>query len=226
MVGGCKHTYALYMQFPQIHWWYCISLGDHIRVVRGASESNPHGTYDHHMLVIAVINDDTVLVIHYTGEVADAAADSAATSFSSFGSFVGRGASEDVDCEGGEGARGGGSSAVLEQKVKIHARREKVELLEYPDIKLFSPDKAIERARSRLGEREYGLFKNNCECFVNWAVTGIATSNQYESGKWSAIFGSVVGAVGGYWKEGLRGAVKGAASGAHQSYQHYRENRP
>ena len=196
--------------------------GDHIRVVRGATESNPHGTYDHHMLVIAVIDDVTLHVIHYTGEVADAAADSAVTSF---GSFASR---EDVDCENGEGARGG-SAAVKEGKIKIQVRTEKVELLEYPEqrgLSLFSPDEAIERARSRLGEKEYGLFKNNCECFVNWAVTGIATSNQYESGKWSALFGAAVGAVSGYWKEGFSGAAKGAVSGAQQSYQHYRENRP
>ena len=206
---------------------YCCSntSGDHIRVVRGATESNPHGTYDHHMLVIAVIDDVTLHVIHYTGEVADAAADSAVTSFGSFGSF---GGGEDVDCEGGGGTRGG-SAAVKEQKVRIQVRTEKVEVLEYPEqrgLSLFPPDEAIKRARSRLGEKEYGLFKNNCECFVNWAVTGIATSNQYESGKWSALLGAAVGAVSGYWKEGFSGAAKGAVKGAQQSYQNYRENRP
>ena len=206
---------------------YCCSntSGDHIRVVRGATESNPHGTYDHHMLVIAVIDDVTLHVIHYTGEVADAAADSAVTSFGSFGSF---GGGEDVDCEGGGDTRGG-SAAVKEQKVRIQVRTEKVEVLEYPEqrgLSLFQPDEAIKRARSRLGEKEYGLFKNNYECFVNWAVTGIATSNQYESGRWSALFGAAVGAVSGYWKEGFSGAAKGAVKGAQQSYQNYRENRP
>ena len=49
-----------------------------------ATESNPHGAYDHHVLVIAVIDDDTLHVIHYTGEVANTAADSAITSFGSF----------------------------------------------------------------------------------------------------------------------------------------------
>ena len=200
-------------------------LGDHIRVVRGATESNPHGTYDHHMLVIAVLDDVTLHVIHYTGEVADAATDSAVTSFSSFGSF---GGGEDVDCEGEEGGRGG-SAAVKEQKVRIQVSTEKVEVLQYPEgrgLKLYTPKEAIDRARTRLGEKEYGLFKNNCECFVNWAVTGIATSNQYESGKWSAVFGAAVGAVTGYWKEGFSGAAKGAMDGAQKSYQHYRENRP
>ena len=92
---------AVYLNFST----HYLILGDHIRVIRGATESNPHGTYDHHMLVIAVIDDVTIQVIHYTGEVADAAADSAVTSFGSFGSF---GGGEDIDCEGSEGAAGGG----------------------------------------------------------------------------------------------------------------------
>ena len=59
------------MQFPHtcIHYWYCISLRDRIRVVRSASESNLNSIYDYHMLVIAVIDDVTIHVIHYTGEV-------------------------------------------------------------------------------------------------------------------------------------------------------------
>ena len=104
---------------------YCCSntSGDHIRVVRGATESNPHGTYDHHMLVIAVIDDVTLHVIHYTHEVADAAADSAVTSFGSFGRL---GGGEDVDCEGRGDTRGGSAGAVKEQKVRIQVRTEKL----------------------------------------------------------------------------------------------------
>ena len=40
-------------------------------MVRGATESNPHGTYDHHMLVIAVIDDVT---LHVTVAERDTAA--------------------------------------------------------------------------------------------------------------------------------------------------------
>ena len=198
--------------------------------MRGISDSNPHGTYDHHMLVIAVINDTTLKVIHYTGEVADAAADTVVSTLSSFGGVFSASRTEDVDCESGsEGATAGGSTsaAVHEQRVKIDTNMEKVELLEYPSgFELYSPENAIERARSRLGEKEYGLFKNNCECFVNWAVTGRAVSNQFESGKWHTGLGAVFGAWVGYKNEGLSGVAKGAFAGAHQSYQNYRENRP
>ena len=58
--------------------------------------------------------------------MADAAADSAVTSFGRFGG------GEDVDCEGGGGTRGG-SAAVKEQKVRVQVRTEKVEVLEYPE---------------------------------------------------------------------------------------------
>ncbi len=34
-----------------------------------------------------------------------------------------------------------------------------------------TPEQAIVRARSRTGEAKYNLFDNNCESFVNWALT-------------------------------------------------------
>ena len=127
-----------------------------------------------------------------------------------------------------ERTRGGGM-VVREQKVRIDVKAEKVELLKYPEkdnLKLYSPDEAIKRARSRLDEKEYGLFQNNCECFVNWAITGQSISNQVESGKWATALGATVGAVSGYWKEGsLTAVAKGAVSGAQEGFQHYRENR-
>ena len=127
-----------------------------------------------------------------------------------------------------ERTRGGGM-VVREQKVRIDVKAEKVELLKYPEkenLKLYSPDEAIKRARSRLDEKEYGLFQNNCECFVNWAITGESISNQVESGKWATALGAMVGAVSGYRKEGsLTAVAKGAVSGAQEGFQHYRENR-
>ena len=67
------------------------------------------------------------------------------------------------------------------------------------------------------------MFQNNCECFVNWAITGESISNQIESGKWATVPGATIGAVSG---EGtLTVAAKGAVSGAQEGFQHYRENR-
>jgi cell wall-associated NlpC family hydrolase len=37
---------------------------------------------------------------------------------------------------------------------------------------------AVARARSRLGEDEYGLLTNNCEHFCTWCLYGVARSEQ------------------------------------------------
>ena len=42
----------------------------------------------------------------------------------------------------------------------------------------FSPEETLERARSRMGERKYNLFTNNCEHFAVWCKTGISESRQ------------------------------------------------
>ncbi len=44
--------------------------------------------------------------------------------------------------------------------------------------KAFIADDVIDRATSRLGEREYDLFFNNCEHFANWCKTGISECTQ------------------------------------------------
>jgi len=44
----------------------------------------------------------------------------------------------------------------------------------------YSPEEIVRRARSRLGENDYGLLTNNCEHFCNWCVSGISRSAQVE----------------------------------------------
>ena len=49
---------------------------------------------------------------------------------------------------------------------------------EYSDGFGYIPDVVVERAKSRLGERDYNLLFNNCEHFTNWCKTGISDSKQ------------------------------------------------
>lgn len=46
---------------------------------------------------------------------------------------------------------------------------------------LYSPDETIERAKSRLGEKEYNLVTNNCEHYAIWCKTGMKKSHQVDA---------------------------------------------
>ena len=45
----------------------------------------------------------------------------------------------------------------------------------------FIPDVVIDRAESRLGERRYDLFFNNCEHFADWCKTGRGECSQLDN---------------------------------------------
>ena len=49
------------------------------------------------------------------------------------------------------------------------------------DYHLYSPDETIRRAKSRLGESQYDLIKNNCEHFAIWCKTGLHESHQVDA---------------------------------------------
>lgn len=42
----------------------------------------------------------------------------------------------------------------------------------------YSTRETVKRALSRIGERKYNLFNNNCEHFVTWCKTGVSYSKQ------------------------------------------------
>jgi len=46
---------------------------------------------------------------------------------------------------------------------------------------LYSPKEIVSRARSKLGEKNYSLFSNNCEHFANWCVMGVHKSQQVKT---------------------------------------------
>ena len=152
--------------------------GDHIRVV--------DVFYNHHMLVTEVFNDGrTLKVIHYTA---------GNLMFFSVSSASRLSISRNTN---------GNAGTVLEEDYIIYDVA-KLEVLTYtpPSKQRHSTDEAIERSRTRLGEMEYNVFFNNCESFVNWALTSNEKSSQGSRAAagtitmsilWGAVVGGAIG---------------------------------
>lgn len=60
-------------------------------------------------------------------------------------------------------------------------------VIQFPSEKCLSPEESIQRARSRLGEKTYSLFFNNCDHFATWCKTGEQRSLQVDLAKKIAI---------------------------------------
>ena len=153
---------------------------DHIRVNRGI--------YHHHMLVVEVVSGNQLKVIHYTGaEELEEALDGAASSASSSA----------VSSSFSLGSAGQMDGEVKEELLPI--KPNDIQLLKYrdPSTSMYCAVDAIDRARTRLGERRYSVVQNNCEHFVNWAKTGSAKSHQTRVGGMAVLEGVQEG-----WKAG------------------------
>lgn len=61
---------------------------------------------------------------------------------------------------------------------KFQGKAKKIKVVNYHGNEKFSPAEIVERAFSKLGENNYDLFRNNCEHFAHWCVTGIFHSKQ------------------------------------------------
>jgi len=59
------------------------------------------------------------------------------------------------------------------------------EVVAHPDA--FAPEVILQRALSRIGEHEYDLVRNNCECFATWCCTGRSRSEQVQLAKAAAL---------------------------------------
>jgi Lecithin retinol acyltransferase len=66
-----------------------------------------------------------------------------------------------------------------------------VRIIEHSESK-YSPQEIIRRARSRLGENDYQVLRNNCEHFCNWCTSGRSHSTQVESTLASALRALVI----------------------------------
>lgn len=56
-----------------------------------------------------------------------------------------------------------------------------IALLGNSSYHIYSPEETVQRAESRLGERDYNIATNNCEHFAIWCKTGVSESTQIEN---------------------------------------------
>ncbi|NEP15550.1 MAG: hypothetical protein F6J97_01460 [Leptolyngbya sp. SIO4C1] len=102
-----------------------------------------------------------------------------------------------IDC--GDGSiihyRKVGEAEVAQTSYASFARGQPV--YPYPQSPAFIDDVVIRRAQSRLGERRYDLFFNNCEHFATWCKTGRNESRQLKNFglRWPQIKLPQVGAL-------------------------------
>lgn len=85
-----------------------------------------------------------------------------------------------IDCGDGTVIHYRKPSEIIEQtSIEIFSRGQKIYIRQYP-IRYIA-DTVINRAQSRLGEKQYNLLFNNCEHFATWCITGESKSQQVEN---------------------------------------------
>lgn len=160
------------------------------------------------MLVVAVEDENSLTVIHSTGTSKNFT--KGLLSYSST-----------------NGTKGPGLKIRKEKKTFTKKEISEMEKMCYSDKIKINAAKSVQRAEEHLDEASYNLVLNNCEHFVNWAITGVSISAQVEQTKiikdaiiaaaeaavYGAIDGALLGAIGGLVGVGI-GAMIGAAVGA------------
>jgi hypothetical protein len=99
--------------------------------------------------------------------------------YRNFGQLAGVYKHYGIDCGDGTVIHYRKPSEVIEQtSLATFSRGNPVYVAEYSEGFGYIPDVVVERAKSRLGERDYNLLSNNCEHFTSWCKTGINDSKQ------------------------------------------------
>ena len=70
------------------------------------------------------------------------------------------------------------SETVERTSLETFSKGNPIYVAEYSKGFGYISDAVVERAESRLGERDYNLLFNNCEHFTSWCKTGISDSKQ------------------------------------------------
>lgn len=104
-----------------------------------------------------------------------------------------------------------------------------VDRKDYPNDEK-SEEVCIKRAKSRLGEEDYSVSDNNCECYVNYIFSNDNTSEQIKSSTSKQIAGD---AIDGVISTGIlhpmmylaSGAIHYAQTSEHKKEKNHKENR-
>ena len=84
-----------------------------------------------------------------------------------------------------------GKMGILEDDIIITERIERA--MYKDDVSIWDAREGIRRARSRKNETDYKLFSNNCESFVNWALTSEDVTDQGKSAPVKIGVGAALG---------------------------------
>jgi len=99
-----------------------------------------------------------------------------------------------IDCGDGTVIHYREGESITRSSKPFFALGETIRIKPYVDSD--SPEVVVERAESRLGERDYHLVFNNCEHFAAWCKTGKHRSQQVETvAAAAAVGGALLGGV-------------------------------
>jgi len=154
-----------------IHRFSDIKAGDHL-IRKGSSVVI---SYEHHFICTGFDCEGRPTIINYYNTAAKAS--SQMTSTSGFGSGTANenfGIVQEMTLK----------EDFIKNEEELQAKGEEVERVVWPEeLRRFSVQEVISRAKKRIGEKLYDLKKNNCESFVMWCLCGLNISLQVTPAK-------------------------------------------
>lgn len=138
--------------------------GDHVRI--------KHLLYDHHFVVIEVIDHNYAIVVHFSAKgMYDFYYRTFPAMFIYFGNYI--------VLIGSLLKFGALLPAIVRKQTLFINLKNDVQVLDYsPGQKIYSPEEITKRAQLRVGEMGYNMFSKNCEAFINDIIIGQQVSNQ------------------------------------------------
>ena len=146
-----------------IHRFSDMRAGDHL--IRKASSLGGSIKYEHHFLCVGCDSEGKPKIVHYYNTARTASAQMFPTSLGSGTALEKLGIVQEMTLPHKE---------FIKNEDELQAKGIEVERVVWPEeLKRFSVQEVIRRARDRIQEKFYHLTKNNCESFVMWCLCGL-----------------------------------------------------